>query len=247
MASRDLHNNIKATLGLAPQAISGNATATGPTIDTSGFLSVEWAIVAGSLGDGVYTPAIYESDDSGMSGETAVAAAGDLLGTLAGATFTASDGVKAEKTLALPHVDTVLRAVGTGLAGNSITIAFASGSSNNTGDLTRVGTAFTFTFKSGTTTRANFESAVAALTGSDALIEVKTAGTGSTALGAGDVASAAAFTGGADASVANTTKKIGYRGSKRYARLKVASTSVVTGGTLSAVAVLGSPRERPVA
>lgn len=138
MASRDLHNDIKLTLALAPQAITSDTTTTGATIDTQGFASVEFAIASGVLTDGTYTPAIYESDDSGMSGETAVTAAGDLLGTIAGVTYTA---------------------------------------------------------------------------------------------GAPD----------------STVKKIGYRGSKRYVRLKIASTGTTSGGLMGAVAALGNARNAPVA
>lgn len=44
---------------------------------------------------------------------------------------------------------------------------------------------------------------------------------------------------------ANTVKRIGYRGGKRYVRLSLVSTSVTTGATLGAVAVLGKAMVRP--
>lgn len=44
----------------------------------------------------------------------------------------------------------------------------------------------------------------------------------------------------------NVCKKVGYVGKKRYARLNIVSTGVTTGGTLSAVAILGFPRHAPV-
>jgi len=45
----------------------------------------------------------------------------------------------------------------------------------------------------------------------------------------------------------NAAKKIGYKGGKRYVRLNVVSTGVTTGGTLSAVAIKGNARSKPVA
>lgn len=45
----------------------------------------------------------------------------------------------------------------------------------------------------------------------------------------------------------NTAKKIGYAGKKRYVRLQYVSTSVTSGGTLSATAQVGIPRHGPAA
>lgn len=44
---------------------------------------------------------------------------------------------------------------------------------------------------------------------------------------------------------ANTVKRIGYRGGKRYVRLSFVSTGVTSGATLGAVAVLGKAMVRP--
>lgn len=51
----------------------------------------------------------------------------------------------------------------------------------------------------------------------------------------------------ADAAVsaANTVKRIGYIGHKRYVRLSLVSTSVTSGATLGATAILGRPAVRP--
>ena len=46
---------------------------------------------------------------------------------------------------------------------------------------------------------------------------------------------------------ANLVSKVGYVGSKRYARLKIVSTGVTSGATVSAVAVLAHARLEPVA
>jgi len=45
---------------------------------------------------------------------------------------------------------------------------------------------------------------------------------------------------------ASGTKKIGYRGTKRYVRLSVVSSGTVS-GTVSSLAVLGFPQDAPVA
>lgn len=44
---------------------------------------------------------------------------------------------------------------------------------------------------------------------------------------------------------ANTVKRIGYRGGKRYVRLSLVSTSVTSGATLGATAILGKSMVRP--
>jgi hypothetical protein len=48
-------------------------------------------------------------------------------------------------------------------------------------------------------------------------------------------------------SAAQTLKKLGYVGIKRYVRVNVVSTSVTTGATVSVVAVLGRPSIGPIA
>jgi hypothetical protein len=76
----DMHHNVNATLGLSVQDITSDTTTSGEIIDKQGFESVEWGILSGTITDGVYTSAIYESDDSGMSGATVVPAE-ETLGT----------------------------------------------------------------------------------------------------------------------------------------------------------------------
>lgn len=44
----------------------------------------------------------------------------------------------------------------------------------------------------------------------------------------------------------HVVKKIGYIGNKRYVRLSMVSTSVTTGGTVSAVCVKGRAADKPV-
>lgn len=43
----------------------------------------------------------------------------------------------------------------------------------------------------------------------------------------------------------NATARIGYVGKKRYVQLRIVSTGVTTGGTMGAVAVLGTPHHAP--
>lgn len=78
------------------------------------------------------------------------------------------------------NIDTVIEAVDPGVAGDDITITFVDGSAIDEGELTVVGTDFTFAFKTAVTTVLDFEDAVDAYVlaeGDDALIQVKTIGT----------------------------------------------------------------------
>lgn len=136
----DLNSYIKLSRALSPAAIiTGNGTSTTQIIDRLGYDSLVYAFAAGAVTDGTWTVTMFESDDSGMSGETAVAAA-DLIGLASGAS--------------------------------------------------------TFTI---TTTDAN------------------------------------------------TVKKVGYKGSKRYTRCKAVATGQTTGGFLECTAIQGSPSFAPVA
>lgn len=82
MMFKDLHDNVKGTQAIGPQAIlAGNGTLTGATVDTQGFESLEIFVYSGTITDGTGTPTVYEGDASNMSDEAAVAA-GDLIGSL---------------------------------------------------------------------------------------------------------------------------------------------------------------------
>ena len=94
MASRDLHSNIAVATALKHTTISANGATNGEIIDTLGYDSVEFVIVAGTLTDGTYTPSLTVGDASDLSdGATAT----KLLGTIAGATFAATDDDKTKK------------------------------------------------------------------------------------------------------------------------------------------------------
>jgi hypothetical protein len=61
-------------------------------------------------------------------------------------------------------------------------------------------------------------------------------------------ATAADFVIGAGSITAvDTPAKIGYVGKKRYARLRIVSTGVTTGATLTAIAIRGVPGDAPTA
>lgn len=91
----DLFNSIDLKRGISPYDHgTGDAAVVSQTIDMQGQDALVFAIATGSLADADATFAVLveESDDSGMSGATAVADA-DLLGTeaLAGFTFAADN------------------------------------------------------------------------------------------------------------------------------------------------------------
>ncbi len=71
-------------LGKVQTAISSNTTTAGAVIDTAGYEKITFLIYCSAYTDGTYTPLINESDDSGMSGESAVADA-DLVAFGSGA------------------------------------------------------------------------------------------------------------------------------------------------------------------
>ena len=93
---RDLHNSIKVSPALNPAAISSNTTTNGAIIDLKDFDSIEFLIQSGALADGTYTPSITVGDESDLSDGTA-ASGTDLLGTVADATFAATDDNKVKK------------------------------------------------------------------------------------------------------------------------------------------------------
>jgi len=99
-----------------------------------------------------------------------------------------TNGTKSSLDLEGPgtNIDTVVQATSPGTDGDAIGITFQDGSLVDEGELTVVGTEVTFAFKDGVTTVADFEAAVGALVGDDAIIEVKTAGTGASVLATTD-------------------------------------------------------------
>lgn len=87
---RDLFNHINPKPVINPATgPTDNTAQVGAIIDKQGFDSVTYIIQTGTLADvdATFTALLEESNDSGMSGATTVAAK-DLLGTLALAGFT---------------------------------------------------------------------------------------------------------------------------------------------------------------
>jgi len=82
---REGASNKTHKIAVTKTAISGNGTTAGNTIDVRGYNKVTFLITCEAFTDGVYTPLINESNDSGMSGENAVADA-ELHTPLSGST-----------------------------------------------------------------------------------------------------------------------------------------------------------------
>ena len=74
----DLHHTSKVAAALVSQAIVTDTTTVGATIDRAGFIALEFVFLTKTLTDGDYAITLFESDDSGMSGEAAVASAEQL-------------------------------------------------------------------------------------------------------------------------------------------------------------------------
>ena len=69
---RDLKSNIKVLKAMFA-AISTDTTTTGEIIDTAGYKSMTLVLTPVVYSRGTLTPIVYESEDSGMSGASAVA------------------------------------------------------------------------------------------------------------------------------------------------------------------------------
>ncbi len=94
---KDLVSYLKASRDIEPRVImAGNATYTGATIDRQHFGNDTHVIVAGALTDAVYTCNVYESNDSGMSGETKVESV-DLIGQTKDFVITGTASVDSNK------------------------------------------------------------------------------------------------------------------------------------------------------
>lgn len=84
MPTQDIRSNLLSRLAFKA-SITTDTTTAGAIIDTADFDGgVMYTLLTTVYGAGTYTPLLEESDDSGMSGATAVADA-NLIGTEAGA------------------------------------------------------------------------------------------------------------------------------------------------------------------
>ena len=95
---KDLHSSITPKRVISPVSVSDNTAQVGQIIDRKGFESVTYVILTGSIADAdtTFTVLLEESNDSGMSGATAVADE-DLLGTEALAGFQFDDDNECRK------------------------------------------------------------------------------------------------------------------------------------------------------
>lgn len=94
--SRDGWADKEYGVALVPQVATDNTLIVGRTISTAGASKLTLGVITGTLADAdaTFTITVYESDDSGMVGETAVADA-DLVGTEAAMSFVFSDDISA--------------------------------------------------------------------------------------------------------------------------------------------------------
>lgn len=98
MASKDLMNNIKTVVAVAPVVATDGTAIVSAVIDTLGFESVTFVILTGTLADADATWAVTvkEGATSSQGAHTAVADA-DLIGTEALAGFTFADDGETRK------------------------------------------------------------------------------------------------------------------------------------------------------
>lgn len=89
---QDLHGSIKYVKAIAPVVVTDNTAQVSSIIDLQGMRGCEFVITTGTLADADATFAVTldEGDDSSLTDAAAVAA-GDLLGSYAGASFTFAD------------------------------------------------------------------------------------------------------------------------------------------------------------
>ncbi len=86
--NQDLYHVIKTQSCIPADSVADNTAEVGAIIDGADFNSLTYIINIGDIADASaeFTVLLEESDDSGMSGATAVADA-DMLGTEAGCSF----------------------------------------------------------------------------------------------------------------------------------------------------------------
>ena len=88
MPEKDIHNDLKMAVALAAQVIASDTTTVGEIIDNQEAESLEFVFQTGVLTDGDYALLIEHGDAANLSDAAAVPDT-ELLGTEAGASFTA--------------------------------------------------------------------------------------------------------------------------------------------------------------
>jgi hypothetical protein len=92
MNVNDLHHASKAFVAFKSQAIASDTTTVGETIDLASYEAAEFVFLTKTVTDGDYAVDLYESDDSGMAGETLVSAE-EMLGDISFADDTDDDAI----------------------------------------------------------------------------------------------------------------------------------------------------------
>ena len=88
MAQKDLFHSCENRLAITPAVYT--ATKVGEIIDTQGYESLTFLIQSGTITTGTFTPKIEDGDDAALADASDVDS-DFLLGTIADATFAATD------------------------------------------------------------------------------------------------------------------------------------------------------------
>jgi len=95
---RDLMNNVHLKRAISPVSVSDDTAQVSQIIDTQGYNSLTFAILAGSLADaGATFTALVEHDDAAGFGTAAAVSDDELIGTEALASFNQGDDNKCFK------------------------------------------------------------------------------------------------------------------------------------------------------
>ena len=100
MSEVDIHNDMDALPVIAPAVYT--STEVGTIIDTDGAEGIEFIISAGVLTTGTWTPLLEDGDDAALS-DSATLATALTVGTIAAATFAATDDGLVKKIGAVGH------------------------------------------------------------------------------------------------------------------------------------------------
>ncbi len=96
MSSQDMHNQVKSEVALNLQEITSDTTIVGEITDNIGFEGLEYFLQSGVLAAGVLTPKVEHGDDSALA-DAADVPTDFLKGTIAEATFAATDDNKTKR------------------------------------------------------------------------------------------------------------------------------------------------------
>ncbi len=95
MASKDIGTKMDTVTSISPQDTGGVGATVGAIIDTQGAEGIEMIIHVGAI-DTIITPSLDDGDNSALS-DAASVGTDFLIGTIAGATFAATDDDSTKK------------------------------------------------------------------------------------------------------------------------------------------------------